>query len=108
MMKTKATATNEKAYFYAIRIRKGRWPAFLARLNASAPNLFWFHEDAVAYRARLQKCKPSCDCHKCTPERVDIVKVFVRWTINGKTYNTPGDMFRSAEELSLTEPAQSE
>ncbi len=92
----------EQGYFYAIRIQKGNWPAFLARKNASAPNLFWFHEDAFAYLEKVRKCKPSCHCRKCRTanRRIDIVKVFVRWSTNGKTYNTPGDMFRSKEELS--------
>ena len=85
-------------YFYSIRIQKGRWPAFLARHNASAPNLFWFHEDAVAYLKKVRK-GGGCKCHKCKPVKSDIVKVFVRWSENGKTYNTPGDGFRSAEEL---------
>jgi hypothetical protein len=88
----------ESKYYYAIRIQKGRWPAFLARQNASVPSLFWFHEDAVAH---LKKCRKGggCKCHKCEPEKTDIVKVRVIWKDSGKTYNTPGDMFRSFEEL---------
>lgn|ERR1017187_6679901 len=86
-------------YFYAIRIRNGTWPAFLARHNASAPSLFWFHKDAVAH---LQKCRIGSGRNKCRkeyPSRADIVKVFVRWQTDGITYNVPGDMFRSAKEL---------
>ncbi len=84
-------------YFYAIRIQKGSFPPFLARHNASAPNLFWFHEDAVKELEEVRKCEPCC--RKCTPQKCDIVKVHVRWSDKSKTYNTPGDMFRSKEEL---------
>lgn len=92
----------ESKYYYAIRItKKGKFEGvkFLARENASAPALFWFHEDAVAH---LKKCRDGkdCDCGQCEPSQCDIIKVFVRWPLDGKTYNTPGDMFRSKEELS--------
>ncbi len=88
----------ESNFFYAIRIQKGKWPSFLARQNASAPSLFWFHEDAVAHLNKCRKGK-GCDCRKCQPEKIDIVKVFVSWNPKGKSYNTPGNMFRSGEEL---------
>ena len=79
----------EADYYYAIRISNEGRPRFLARRNASAPDLFWFHEDAVVHR---KKCATG-------KTKADIVKVFVRWSKNSKSYNTPGDMFRSAEEL---------
>lgn len=104
--------TIEQNYYYAIRIqtmrknsRKARYPAFLARQNASAPALFWFHEDAVKYLEKI-KCESGCDCGKCGEKKSDIVKVFVRWNDNGKTYNTPGDMFRSHEELKRKKSTQ--
>ncbi len=88
----------ESSYYYAIRIsrkdytgRKGGvdpYP-FLARQNASAPALFWFHEDAIKLR---RKCEDK-------DTRADIVKVYVRWSTKGKSYNKPGDMFRSGNEL---------
>ena len=96
---SKKSPNLDEDYFYAIRIQKGRFPPFLARKNASAPNLFWFHEDAVKYLEEMKGEKPSCDCHKCVPETLDIVKVFVSWLKNGETYNDAGDMFRSAKEL---------
>jgi len=78
----------ERVHYYAIRITNRR-ARYLARKNASAPNLFWFHEDAVAWR---KKCQGG-------ETKADIVKVFVQWSLNGKIYNTPGNMFRSGEEL---------
>ena len=93
----------ESNFFYAIRIKKGRWPAFLARQHASAPALFWFHEDAVKYLAKCRK-GGGCKCHKCEPVKTDIVKVFVSWLKNGETFNAPGDMFRSAKELKRKQP----
>lgn len=96
----------ESKYFYGIRIEKVGFPAFLARCNASAPHLFWFHEDAIKYieylRKEKPKSKPSRECLKCIPEKLDIVRVFVRWNTNGKTYNTSGNVFRSKDKLHLT------
>lgn len=90
-------------YFYAIRIKNGKYPAFLARGTPSAPILFWFHEDAVKYLAKTRKSQKSkksgCHCFKCNPKKSDIVKVFVRWNESGGTYNESGDMFRSAREI---------
>lgn len=98
----------ETTYFYAIRItKKGKFDGvkFLARKNASAPNLFWFHEDALKW---LQVCRKSkdCNCGKCKPSKCDIIKVFVSWPLNGTTYNEPGDMFRSARELKMIRKRQ--
>lgn len=89
----------EEKYFYAIRIQNGNRPPYLARQNASAPALFWFHEDAIRAFNLLTKSDPSCDCPKCTPQTIDIVKVLIICDMDGKTYNTSGDMFRSGEEL---------
>lgn len=77
----------ESKYYYAVRVKYGRF-SFLARQNPSAPALFWFHEDAVEHR---KKCGNGKD--------VDIIKVFVRWSKSGITYNEPGNMFRSKKEL---------
>lgn len=78
---------SESNYYYAVLITKKGRPPFLSREHASAPALFWFHRDAVDHRK------------KCRGTKADIVKVFVRWATNGNTYNTPGDLFRSGEEL---------
>lgn len=91
----------DAAYFYAVRINKtldgSKYPPFLARQHASAPALFWFHKDAVEHKA---KCDASPqEEYETEKSKCDIVKVFVRWNLNGKTYNAPGDMFRSAFEL---------
>lgn len=90
----------EADYYYAIRIRYrgSRFGRFLARHNASAPNLFWFHQDAVEY---LKKCRAEKD-----DKRADIVKVFLKWNTEGKTYNEPGNLFRSAKELKRRKEVQ--
>ena len=79
---------SETKYYYAIRVTSKDYHPYLARQNPSAPSLFWFHEDAVKH---LKKCGKGCD----------IVRVVVTWNPMGKTYNTPGDMFLSGEELKM-------
>ena len=68
----------ESKHYYAIRVTDNGYPhpPYLARQNASAPALFWFHEDALKH---LNECGGGCD----------IVKVLVTWDHTSKTYNTP-------------------